>query len=387
MAHVQFVVSSVVGAEYSSSKAKYQFAKYLVDEHQTTILARMPIEDESIADNADVQMPPGGVYLRTLLFPIYAMSFLLLGRTQTDIVATDRSGDAILPVALFRWVLSPWVIMCPDSPDGKRIRREREKHTTSFDVLHERVMDRVARYGYDHADMVILSDETDLIDDSRTTVVRGGVDCEAVESVRAETEISADDDLRVIYVGNMYYHRGIDTLFDALEQCEEDVEVLLVGPGPEAGGESTVREFQEHVGPSLEAVITNLSLDCRYLSMLPHRETVAKMLSADIGICLLPYQRGLPHFRDSYPIKIFEYMYTDLAVIATRTPATEDLLDDPQLVPTEDPAAVASALDRLAADDDLREQCAQRNRTAVEPHCWDALRNDIDVAVNRLLKD
>ena len=387
MAHVQFVVSSVVGAEYSSSKAKYQFAKYLVDEHQTTILARMPIEDESIADNADVRMPPGGVYLRTLLFPIYAMSFLLLGRTQTDIVATDRSGDAILPVAIFRWVLAPWVIMCPDSPDEKRNSREWNQNSIDLDLIHERLMDRVAWYGYRRADRVVLSDETNLIEDRKKTVVRGGVDCEAVDAVRSETEFSAGDTVKIVYVGNMYYHRGIDTLFDALKQCEADVEVLLIGPGPEAGGSTTARKFKTYVGSSMKTAIADLPMDCRYLGMLPHKETIAEMLAADIGICLLPYERGRPDFRHSYPIKVFEYMYTETAVVATRTPATEDLLDDPQLVPTEDPAVVAETIDRLATNDNLREQCQRRNAAAVKPHCWDVLRNDIDDAINQLIDD
>ncbi|WP_185715623.1 glycosyltransferase [Halocatena pleomorpha] len=345
-------------------------------------MSRTPVQEPEIITEATVKTPPGNAYVRAILFPFFVAFHLLRSQRETDLVTTDRSGDAILPVAVFhRLGFAPWVIFCADSPDGRENKRARVNLKLGISLLHTRLMQRIAWYGYRHADRVILSDESSAIAESRKTVIKGGVDCETVEHVTETIDRAESDTVRVLYVGNMYYHRAIDVLFDALESCESDVELVLVGPSPEGGGPSNMQEFVEHVAPSLEARIESLPVNCEYRGKLPHEAALAEMVDADIGMCLLPYKRGMPHFLDSYPIKIFEYMATETAVVATRTPATSELLDDPQLVSENDSEAVADTIDSLADDEELREQCRTRNREVVESHCWNTLWSQIDDAI------
>ncbi|MCO8255716.1 glycosyltransferase [Haladaptatus sp. AB618] len=351
------------------------------------MLSRTPIQEPEITEEVVVKTPPGNAYVRTVVFPFFVLVHLLLRRDGTDIVATDRSGDAILPVAiLHRFDFAPWIIFCADSPDGRENKRNRADIDLDVSMLHTTLMQRIAWYGYRNADRVILSDESEEIDVSRKTVIKGGVDCEVVDRITRKTERTESETLRVLYVGNMYYHRAIDVLFDAVENCESDIELVLVGPPPEAGDANSMREFVEHVAPSLEARIDSLSVDCQYKGKLPHEEALAEMVKADIGLCLLPYERGMPHFLDSYPIKVFEYMATETAVVATRTPATSELLDAPQLVQENDPTVVANVIDSLA-DDQLRKRCRERNRETVTDHCWNSLWEQIDDTVGSVMRD
>ncbi|WP_231190030.1 glycosyltransferase [Haladaptatus sp. DYF46] len=389
MAKITYVTSSIVGpSTVSSSIAKYQFPKFLTAEHSTTVLSRTPIQEPEITTEATVKTPPGNAYVRAILFPFFVVFHLLRSRGETDLVASDRSGDAILPVAIFhRLGFAPWVVFCADSPDGRENKRGRADLELDVSLLHTELMQRIAWYGYRNADRVILSDESSEIADSRKTVIKGGVDCETVERVTETTERTESDAVRVLYVGNMYYHRAIDVLFDAFDHCESDVELVLVGPSPEGGDANNLQEFVEHVAPSLEARIESLPVNCEYKGKLPHEAALAEMVDADIGMCLLPYERGMPHFLDSYPIKIFEYMATGNAVVATRTPATSELLDDPQLVRENDPEAVADTIDSLADDGNLREQCQTRNREVVESHCWGTLWNRIDDEIESVIEN
>jgi len=382
MAEIQFVASSLPDSMSSSSKAKYQFPRYLVTEHSTMIISRMPIENTEFSNNATVKVPPGNAAVRTLLFPFFVSFFLLRDAAGTDLVITDRSGDAILPVLLLQVLIAPWLVLSADSPDGKIRRRRREDRNRSLVSVHEVIMQHVAFYGFGHADSVVLSDETDIVEERRKHVIRGGVDCGMVDTIAAETDTRpASDRVRVVYVGNMYYHRGIDVLFEALQDCSSEVEVVLVGPPPTAGGSAVAGEFQHHVATSLEAAVEALPVPCRYEGRLSHRTAIREMLAADIGICLLPYERGLSHFRDSYPIKLFEYMYTETAVVATRTPTTQELLDDQQLVPTEDAATVTEKIQILVNNPELLGRCKERNKDVVAKHCWEDLLSQLNKAV------
>lgn len=78
-------------------------------------------------------------------------------------------------------------------------------------------------------------------------------------------------------------------------------------------------------------------------------ERLPRWLSAmDVGLCL--YRPGPAEF--SSPMKVFDYMSSGLAVIATPQPQVREILDEigtPELlVPPDDPAALANCLESLA---------------------------------------
>jgi glycosyltransferase involved in cell wall biosynthesis len=393
MSNLLYIIDDVTGpAEKSSSLAQYQFGLYAVTNHEVTIISRSEINEPTITEQAvSAKTPPGGRYAQILTFPLYVILHLLLEHARYDAYATNQSGESILPMLLWSVFDIDWIILSTDSPDGKYIRTDRGDSTSLVAEVYWKAMFRIALSGFSRCDRVILSDETDLIDDTKKTVVKGGADCEKINRIASEkggcSPRTPDGTVRLVYVGNMYIHRGIDILFEAIKKVESDVELVLIGPGPDAGGPQNISEFLARYPEGFEQTISDLGKSCEYRGVLDHEQTIREMLTADIGLCILPYERGLPHVRTSYPIKVFEYMAAGLPVICTRTEATQELLSDDQLVSTHDPEDVASKIDEMIKNQDVYQRCSDRNRSAVSDYCWGSLWDELDTAFDQVISD
>lgn len=84
---------------------------------------------------------------------------------------------------------------------------------------------------------------------------------------------------------------------------------------------------------------------------------------------LLPLGHSLAARLFTSPLKLFEYAAAGRPVVATRQPSTECLVDDGEqalLVPPDDPAALARAVERIAADPDFAAALAGRARAWAE---------------------
>jgi glycosyltransferase involved in cell wall biosynthesis len=101
-------------------------------------------------------------------------------------------------------------------------------------------------------------------------------------------------------------------------------------------------------------------------------EKLPRWLSAmDVGLCL--YRPGPADY--SSPLKVFDYMSSGLAVIATRQPQTSELLNElgtPELlVAPDDPTALADALEQLAGDPAKVEAIGRRARElSIAKYTW-----------------
>jgi glycosyltransferase involved in cell wall biosynthesis len=391
MSNLLYIIDDVTGpAEKSSSLAQYQFCLYAVTNHEVTIISRSEINEPSITGQAaSVKTAPGGRYAQILTFPLYVILHLILTHAQYDVYATNQSGESILPMLLWSVFDIDWIILSTDSPDGKYIRTDRGNNTSLVAGMYWKAMFQIALSGFSRCDRVILSDETDLIDDTKKTVVKGGADCKKINRIASEQEDylrqTPEGTVRLVYVGNMYIHRGIDILFEAVEKAESDVELVLIGPGPDAGGPQNAAEFLSRYPVGFDQTVNDLEKPCEYKGVLDHEQTVREIVSADVGLCILPYERGLPHFRTSYPIKVFEYMAAGLPVVCTRTEATGELLSDEQLVSSHDPGDVASKIDKLIHNQDTYQQCSRQNRSVISDYCWDSLWDELDAAFTQVI--
>jgi len=106
----------------------------------------------------------------------------------------------------------------------------------------------------------------------------------------------------------------------------------------------------------------------------------------DVGLCL--YRPGPADY--SSPLKVFDYMSSGLAVIATRQPQTSELLTElgtPELlVAPDDPAALANALEQLADDRGKVEEIGRRARElSVAKYTWRRAVVDTFAEIEKLL--
>ena len=149
----------------------------------------------------------------------------------------------------------------------------------------------------------------------------------------------------IIAVSRLVWHKGYPELAAAMQLVPE-AELWVVG-----------ERLDSDRGVDVAAVLRAAGLGSR-LRMLGYRTDVAALLAAgDIFT--------LPSRFEGLPMSVIEAMLTALPVVATnvRGPAEQVVNEVTGLsVPPGDPAALGSALGRLARDPDLRGRMGQAGR-------------------------
>jgi len=164
----------------------------------------------------------------------------------------------------------------------------------------------------------------------------------------------AEDRARFIcaYVGHLYPGRGIEIIEALARECPE-VLFLVIG--------GTEQDLAERRG-------RNQSPNLRYLGHVAHPLARAAMNSADA--LLMPYQmkvsiglQGSDTARWMSPMKMFEYMASGTAFIASDIPVLREVLRDGEnclLVPPAEVPAWKSAILALRDDPERRQALAQQ---------------------------
>jgi glycosyltransferase involved in cell wall biosynthesis len=186
-------------------------------------------------------------------------------------------------------------------------------------------------------------------------------DPEASRSVRAS--LGLDTYPLVIFVGNFYEWHDVATLLDAFAatlQAYPETRLILVGDGTRR---SIMAERVSELG---------IGHAVQFTGMVPHDEVPRYLAAADIAV--VPYPPMETELWLS-PLKLFEYMASGKAVIASDVGQLAAIIQDGQnglLVPPGDVPAMTDALVRLLGTPDLRSQLGQKARQdAVHEYSWE----------------
>ena len=156
---------------------------------------------------------------------------------------------------------------------------------------------------------------------------------------------------RVICVGRLSAEKGQAGLLDAFSrvlQDHPDLELLLIGDGPE-------RERLQSVAGSMR-----ISDRVNFGGRCGERETLAHIAQADILV--------LPSFMEGLPVVLMEAMAIGTPVIASRVAGIPELVEDGKsglLFTPSDWKALADCISRLVDDPRLRNKLARGGRAAV----------------------
>ena len=163
---------------------------------------------------------------------------------------------------------------------------------------------------------------------------------------------AAPGEVVVLYIGAHGISHGLSAVVDAAEKLRgEPVHVALVGDGAE---KEKIRER-----------VSRLALPSVTLRDSVPADDVPGILAA-ADICLVPL-RDVPLFRTFIPSKLFEFLAAGRAVIGSVRGETADILRDAGavVVDPENPAALADAIQELAADPARRVAMGARGRAYV----------------------
>ena len=140
--------------------------------------------------------------------------------------------------------------------------------------------------------------------------------------------------LRVLSIGRLVDFKGFPTLIDAIAQVP-GAELTIVGEGPERGALETL------------ATGKNVAL------LGSQSQATIRELLADHDVFALACTTGADGGTDILPTVILEAMAAGLPVVATDFVGNPEMVADGKtgfLVPTDDPAALAAALQKIAED-------------------------------------
>ncbi len=177
---------------------------------------------------------------------------------------------------------------------------------------------------------------------------------------RARLGLSTGEAIVVGYAGNLYPGRGVDLLI-ALAHRLPNARFLMIG-----GNSDAVRSF--------EAQAQRMGLEnVSFLGFVAHEDIPLHLAACDILV--MPYQRqvsvaggGGNIVRWMSPLKMFEYMAAERAIVASDLPVLREVLNDKNavLVDPDDIEAWSSELQRLMVDPERRQRLAVQARRDVE---------------------
>ena len=162
----------------------------------------------------------------------------------------------------------------------------------------------------------------------------------------------------VVYFGGLLRWKGVDVLVEAARRLA-GVQVLIAG-GMEADVAALRREAEGVEGVRIDGfqdpARASLYLAAGDVTVVPNRAEPA--ISA----------------RYTSPLKVFEAMAVGLPMVVSDLPSLREVLTEEQaaFVPAEDPAALASALESLIADEERRSAMRGALLSAAPLHTWDA---------------
>lgn len=178
-------------------------------------------------------------------------------------------------------------------------------------------------------------------------IIHCGVTPERYTGLQAQRN---DDEIRLVFVGRLAPVKGLRVLFKVLERLRPELPNLrmtIVGDGPDRA--------------RLEAAAQNLG-DMVHFTGYQSQDDVAQTL-ANSDICVLP------SFAEGVPVILMEAFAAGLPVIATQVAGVGELVTDGEngfLVPPSDEDSLATRIQTLAANPDLRKQMGASGQAKVK---------------------
>lgn len=200
-------------------------------------------------------------------------------------------------------------------------------------------------------------------------VAPDGVDLERYDQLpdpaTARQQLGLPEGFTAGYTGHLYAGRGVDLILALARQLPE-MRFLIAG-----GRRHDVLRVQEELNAQS---IDNVTLT----GFIPNAEIANYQAACDV--LLMPYQSQVAASSGgdiaSYlsPMKLFEYLASGRPIMASQLPVLGEVLNEENavLLPGDDVAGWAAALQALEADQGQRQRLGQAARASAQQYSWRA---------------
>jgi glycosyltransferase involved in cell wall biosynthesis len=157
---------------------------------------------------------------------------------------------------------------------------------------------------------------------------------------------------RVVYTGNLGHAQDIETCIRAMQYVKSEASFWIVGDGDR---QSALRRL---------AADLDIEDEVEFVGLVGRDRVPDLLNSSAVGVAPVDSAEELSY---AVPTKAFEYMASELPVVATGNGAVERLVaeSDAGVVVDDGPKALAETFDRLIVDDDLRHRLGHNGRRYV----------------------
>jgi glycosyltransferase involved in cell wall biosynthesis len=197
------------------------------------------------------------------------------------------------------------------------------------------------------------------VESEKIFIMPNGIETEKFFSVKTNKK-------RIIFSGVMYYHRGLDILFDALPKVINeipDVELILLGVGPE------MKKLQKIVQER------KLEKNIKFLGWIDRDEIPEYLSKSNLGVGPL---RSTEVTKNALPIKILEYMAASLPIIAFENTLSNQILNHEKngfnVKNTED---LSKKIILLLKDKKLQEEFGNMSKNMIKKYDWNVVINEM----------
>lgn len=176
---------------------------------------------------------------------------------------------------------------------------------------------------------------------------------------------------RIIYAGSMYGWKGVDDLVAATAYLPADHEVHLIG-----GSEDNISKLR-HAAPANGAKLV-------FHGYLSHQEVMQHL--ADACIAVLPNRAGSVSDFTS-PLKLFEYMASGCAIVASDLPVLREILnrEDASWCVAGNPEQLADAILKLTKAPESAARMASRTTLASSQYSWTGRAEKLAALIRKLV--
>ena len=204
--------------------------------------------------------------------------------------------------------------------------------------------------------------ESGAVDSEHMTVVMNVEERSWFDEL-ATSESIADDAIRLVYVGGVRPHRGLDLVITALSEIprEHKVSLRIVGARGEYASELAKLASDIEIGERVDLI-----------EWIPLREIPNAILECDIGI--VPHQKHA-HTDATIPHKLFQYMLASKPVLVSNCRPLERIVKETKsglVFESGNPSDLASKILDLTTNSKLCEELGSNARkSAMGPYSWE----------------